>query len=292
MELSLIQKDILITLITLYHQKSSAIKGEEIADVLKRNPGTVRNQMQALKALALVEGVPGPKGGYTPSSAAYSELNLNDYENEIEVPIQKNDEVIPGVNVAEIDFTTLCHPDLCRAMIKLIGSVKSFQMGDMISIGPTPVNKLLLKGEVYGKDEVNQSLLITISEMISLPKKHIEAYMSTPVFTLNSDSTFTDAINLFSEKRIHGAPVVCEDNLAGIVTLSDIARGIHDNMPLNTRIEKIMTSKVVTTSPDENLFQIIGKFKKENIGRIIVIKDDKPVGILTQSDIIKVFPAL
>ena len=48
MDLSLIQKEILITLITLYHQHSHAIKGEEIAEVLNRNPGTVRNQMQAL----------------------------------------------------------------------------------------------------------------------------------------------------------------------------------------------------------------------------------------------------
>ncbi len=64
MELSPIQKDILITLITLYHESSSAIKGEGIAGVLKRNPGTVRNQMQALRALGgLVDGgVPGPKG--------------------------------------------------------------------------------------------------------------------------------------------------------------------------------------------------------------------------------------
>ena len=55
MDLSLIQKDILITLITLYHQHSHPIKGEEIADVIKRNPGTVRNQMQALKAIGLVD---------------------------------------------------------------------------------------------------------------------------------------------------------------------------------------------------------------------------------------------
>ena len=76
MDLSLIQKDILITLITLYHQHSHPIKGEEIADVIKRNPGTVRNQMQALKAIGLVDGIPGPKGGYNPTSLAYKELNL------------------------------------------------------------------------------------------------------------------------------------------------------------------------------------------------------------------------
>jgi transcriptional regulator len=82
MDLSPIQKDILITLITLYHQSSHSIKGEEIADVLKRNPGTVRNQMQALKALGLVDGVPGPKGGYTPTALAYRELNLGSLEHQ------------------------------------------------------------------------------------------------------------------------------------------------------------------------------------------------------------------
>ena len=76
MDLSLIQRDILITLITLYHQHSHSIKGEEIADRIQRNPGTVRNQMQALKAIGLVDGVPGPKGGYIPTALAYNELNL------------------------------------------------------------------------------------------------------------------------------------------------------------------------------------------------------------------------
>ncbi|MBR6011579.1 MAG: Rrf2 family transcriptional regulator, partial [Methanomicrobium sp.] len=208
MELSLIQKDILITLITLYHQKSAAIKGEGIAEVLKRNPGTVRNQMQALKVLGLVDGVPGPKGGYTPTSAAYKELNLTDYEREYNVPIQRNCELCEGVNVAEIDFTTLCHPDLCHAVIKLIGSVKSFEIGDEVTVGPSPVNRLLVKGEIYGKDEVSQQLLITIAEIISLPKRQIRYYMSSPVITLNRNDTLRSAVKLFNEKKIHGAPVM------------------------------------------------------------------------------------
>ena len=64
MELTPIQKEILTALINLYRTKKHAIKGEDIAEVIQRNPGTVRNQMQSLKALGLVEGVPGPKGGY------------------------------------------------------------------------------------------------------------------------------------------------------------------------------------------------------------------------------------
>lgn len=291
MELSLIQKDILITLITLYHRKSVAIKGEEIAEVLKRNPGTVRNQMQALKALGLVEGVPGPKGGYTPSSSAYNELNLLDYNKGSDVPLQVNGEYTKSVNVAELDFTTLCHPDLCHAVVRLIGSVKSFNIGDEIALGPTPVNKLLVKGEVYGKDEVNRSLLISISEMISLPKKQISHYMSSPVHTLDIDDTFKDAIALFSQNHIHGAPVMERGSLAGIVTLSDLAHGIDTGKDLDARIEEVMTEEVVIAPPDINLFEVIGRFKEQEIGRIVIVDGKKPIGILTQSDILKVFPS-
>ena len=292
MDLSPIQKDILITLITLYHQKSTAIKGEGIARVLKRNPGTVRNQMQALKALGLVEGVPGPKGGYTPTSLAYSELNLGDYDKESEVPIRRGNELITSVNVAEIDFTTLCHPDLCHALIKLIGSVKPFDIGDQITLGPTPVNRLLVRGEVYGKDEVRQSLLITIAEMISLPKKQIKSYMSTPLFSLKSGETFRDGLHLFNIHHIHGAPVLEGEILKGIVTLSDIARGIDLGMSLETTVDEVMTSEVVKAPSTIHLFEVIGRFKEQEIGRLIVIEDGRPVGILTQSDVIRVFPSL
>lgn len=292
MDLSLIQKDILITLITLYHQKSHAIKGEEIAVVLKRNPGTVRNQMQALKALSLVDGVPGPKGGYTPSSLAYKELNLTDYEKESLVPISREGIQIKGVNVLEIDFTTLCHPDLCHATVKLIGSVKSFDIGDMITIGPTPVNKLVIRGEVYGKDEVQQALLITISEMISLPKRPIRYYMSTPLYTLSAGASFREGIHLLSLHNIHGAPIMDGDSLRGIVTLGDIARGIDAGMSLDTPVTAVMSKDVVIAPSNVRLFEVIGRFKEREIGRLVVVENGKPIGMLTRTDIIRVFPEM
>ncbi len=292
MDLSLIQKDILITLISLYHQHSHAIKGEEIAEVLRRNPGTVRNQMQALKALGLVDGIPGPKGGYHPTAQAYNELNLTSTEQDSVVPISRGGDLIKGVNVREIDFTTLCHPDLCHAVVKLLGSVKSFEVGEMITVGPTPVNKLVVKGEIFGKDEVQQALLITISEMTSLPKKPIRDYMSTPLHILSPDATITDAIHLFSIQHIHGAPVVDGERLQGIVTLSDIARALEGDRSLETRVEEIMTSDVVIAPAHIRLYEVISRFKEREIGRLVIIEDEKPIGILTQSDIIRVFPSL
>jgi transcriptional regulator len=292
MELSLIQRDILITLITLYHQHSRSIKGEDIAGKIQRNPGTVRNQMQALKSIGLVDGVPGPKGGYVPTALAYNELNLNLRGSEYDVPISRNGEIILGATVQEIDFTTLCHPDICHAVIKLFGSTKLFDIGDQITIGPTPVNKLLIRGEVYGKDEVKQSLLISTSEMISLPKQPIRNYMTSPLITLRSLDTLRDALLLFNHRHIHGAPVIEDDILQGIVTMSDIASAIENNLPLSTPVSEVMTDEVEEIESNVKLFEVIKRFKEMEIGRLIVVENKKPVGILTQSDVIRVFPSM
>jgi transcriptional regulator len=292
MDLSLIQKDILITLITLYQQHSHSIKGEEIANMIQRNPGTVRNQMQALKTIGLVDGVPGPKGGYIPTALAYKELSLNVTEGDYDVSISRDGEIISGATVQEIDFTTLCHPDICHAVIKLFGSAKLFEIGDQITIGPTPVNKLLVRGEVFGKDESKQLLLIATTEMISLPKQPIKTYMSSPLKTLKSSNTLHEALVLFNKDHIHGAPIINQGKLAGIITMSDIARAVENNLSLTTKVSAIMTTDVVEVPSDTKLFEVIRRFKELEIGRLIVVEDGKPVGILTQSDVIRVFPSL
>ena len=292
MDLSLIQKDILITLISLYHQYSHPIKGEDIAEIIHRNPGTVRNQMQALKVLGLVDGMPGPRGGYHPSPRAYTELNITDDYSESDVPVMKDGVICDGIQVNEIAFTTLTHADLCHALIKIIGNVRSFEIGDKITIGPTPVNKLLIKGEVFAKDELNSSLLISTTEMTSLPKKPIREYMSVPLIWLEPDMTLAYAAATLTQKKIHGAPVISRGELAGIVTMTDLvaafSAGISNDMPIST----IMVSTVITIPGDRKLYEVIRQFKEEKVGRIIVTEDGKPAGILTHSDIIRLFPSL
>ena len=292
MDLSLIQKDILITLISLYHQYSHPIKGEDIAEIIKRNPGTVRNQMQALKVLGLVDGVPGPKGGYHPTARAYGELNITNDYSESDVPIQKNNLDMDGIKVSEIAFTTLTHADLCHALIKIIGNVRAFDIGDRVTVGPTPVNKLLIKGEVFGKDEINSALLISTSEMTSLPKKPVRDYMSMPLISLEPDLTIAYAMKTLLQKKIHGAPVLENGNLAGIVTLTDIVTSIDKGMTGENLVREMMVKDVITIPADRRLYEVVRQFKERDVGRVIVVDGEKPVGILTHSDILRVFPAL
>ncbi|MFB6068649.1 MAG: Rrf2 family transcriptional regulator [Halobacterium sp.] len=164
-ELTSSQKTILTALINLYRESEDAVKGEAIAEEVDRNPGTIRNQMQSLKALQLVEGVPGPKGGYKPTAGAYEALDIEDMEEPAAVPLQLNGEPVENANVGEIDLSSVHHPELCRAEIHLQGSVRDFHEGDDVTVGPTPLSKLLIKGTVDGKDDTNNILILRINDM-------------------------------------------------------------------------------------------------------------------------------
>ncbi|MFC3476148.1 Rrf2 family transcriptional regulator [Halobacterium litoreum] len=164
-ELTSSQKTILRALVDLYTQREEAVKGEDIAEEVDRNAGTIRNQMQSLKALQLVEGVPGPKGGYKPTVNAYEALEIQQLDTAAEIPVVHEGEEVEGANVQEINLTSVHHPELCRAEIHLRGSVKGFHEGDEVVVGPTPLSKLVVAGTVDGKDDTSNILILKIDTM-------------------------------------------------------------------------------------------------------------------------------
>ena len=74
--------------------------------------------------------------------------------------------------------------------------------------------------------------------------------------------------------------------------MSDLAKAIERGLSLETKTAEVMTHDVVEAPSDIQLFEVILRFKEREIGRLIVTENGKPVGILTQSDIIRVFPSL
>lgn len=173
-ELTPSQKTILNALVNLHRVEEDAVKGEDIAEEVDRNPGTIRNQMQSLKALQLVEGVPGPKGGYRPTAAAYEALGLEEMDQPAQIPVYRNDELVGDANVEEIGLTSVYHPDLCRAEIHVRGSVRDFHEGDTLRVGPTPLSKLVISGTIEGKDDT-QGILVLEIEGMEVQKKTDDA---------------------------------------------------------------------------------------------------------------------
>jgi hypothetical protein len=166
-ELTPSQRTILSALVNLHGEAESAVKGEAIAEEVDRNPGTIRNQMQSLKALQLVEGVPGPKGGYKPTARAYEALELQRMDEPAAVPLSRDGQRIEGVNVESIDLTSVHHPEKCRAEVSVQGSISDIHEGDVLRVGPTPLSKLVVDGTVEGKDAAENVVILTITEMVA-----------------------------------------------------------------------------------------------------------------------------
>ena len=285
MELTPIQKEILTALINLYREKKQAIKGEDIAEVINRNPGTVRNQMQSLKALGLVEGVPGPKGGYKATGETYRALCLLEMEKETVVPIKRNEEIVQNATAAEISFTTVRHPDLCNATVHVIGDIKKFDIGDNIIIGPTPVNKLVMRGEVIGRDDTENTLLFVIQEMVSLPKRPIKNYIRKQPITIPATATIQEASRILVENKIHGAPVRDKTAIVGIVTLTDIGKTLAEGKT-SLKIKDIMTRKIISVDGETPLYEVVRVINKEKVGRLLVRVNGEFAGLISKTDIL------
>jgi predicted transcriptional regulator len=164
-ELTESQKTILQELVNLHRDSESAVKGEAIAEQIDRNAGTIRNQMQSLKALQLVEGVPGPKGGYKPTSEAYNALDITEMDEPASIPLSHNGEPIDEQVIQEIDLMSVHHPKKCRAEVRIQGSVRDFNEGDSITIGPTPKSCLAITGTIDGIVGADNKLVIRTETM-------------------------------------------------------------------------------------------------------------------------------
>lgn len=285
MDLTVIQREILSALINLFREKGRAIKGEEISERIDRNPGTVRNQMQSLKALGLVEGVPGPKGGYKATTSAYQALNMSAMDKEADVAIFRNGERVPNTNVADIDLNTVRHPDKCGASIRILGDIRNFDVGDSIQVGPTPVNKLVIRGEVAGRDDINGVVLLSITEMISLPKKPVRDYINHLLITVPKNGTIKDALIVLAKNDIHGAPVDDNGKITGIITYTDIGKALASGKE-SAKISDYMTHNVISIESGEPMYEAVALMNKNKVGRLLVTEEGKPKGMITRMDVI------
>ena len=113
--------------------------------------------------------------------------------------------------------------------------------------------------------------------------------------TISPDETITICARKMLSKNIGG--IIIKDNngkLEGIVTEKDIveqAVGKELNIK-KTKVKDIMTTGMITISPDADLMDAINLMKREDVRRVPVIKNNKVVGLLTQKDILKIEPEL
>jgi len=283
MDLTPVQRDILTALINIHRVEGRAVKGEEIAELIDRNPGTIRNQMQSLKALNLVEGVPGPKGGYKATGSAYEALSIDAIGDVVTVPVLRNGVLVEGATASEIIFNKVMHSQRCDGVIRVIGNIRDFNIGDEIEVGPTPVNKLYIRGKIVGRDDTMSRLILQIKEMISVPKVAVKKIARRAV-RIPPGISLQEASRILVHNGVHEALV--EDSSPGLINLEDVARAVADGK-INQEVREIMTRGFLTIDSNEPIYEAIKMLGKTGANQLVVSEDNALWGIVTPNDIVK-----
>lgn len=283
MDLTPVQRDILTALINIHRIEGRAVKGEEIAELIDRNPGTIRNQMQSLKALNLVEGVPGPKGGYRATGGAFEALNIEATGDVVTVPVIRNGVLMEGATASEIVFNKVMHSNQCDGVIRVIGNIRDFNVGDEIEVGPTPVNKLYIRGTVRGRDDTMSRLILHIDEMISVPKVAIKKIARRAV-RIPPSVSLQEAARILVHNGVQEALV--DDSSPGLINLADVTRAVADGRT-SQEAREIMTRGFLTIDSEEPIYEAIKMLGKTGASQLVVSEEGVLWGFISPGDLIK-----
>jgi len=283
MDLTPVQRDILTALINIHRREGRAVKGEEIAELIDRNPGTIRNQMQSLKALNLVEGVPGPKGGYRATGSAYEALSLDATGDVVVVPVLRNGVAVEGATASEIVFNKVMKTHECGGLVRIIGNIRDFNVGDEIEIGPTPVNKLYIRGKILGRDDTMSRLIFDVTEMISVPKVPVKSSARRLVH-ISPGSSIQEAAKILINNGVQEALV--DDSSPGLVSMTDITRAVADGK-VDQKVSEIMTRGFLTIESEQPIYEAINILGKNGASQLVVSESGALWGVVTPADLIK-----
>ena len=124
--------------------------------------------------------------------------------------------------------------------------------------------------------------------------------MSRPVISLTPETPINEALAMFKKEHIRRAPVMSDTKLVGIVSESDLLNASPS--PVTTlsvwemnyliskvTVKQVMSKKVITVSKDTPIEEAARIMADKKIGGLPVVDGGKVVGIITETDLFKVF---
>lgn len=127
----------------------------------------------------------------------------------------------------------------------------------------------------------------------------IRDFMSTNVVTVDEKTLVGDARKIMEAHKIRRLPVMEKDKLVGLVTKHMLleaapspatALSIHEVHYLLAKmtVKDIMVKKPYTISPDMPVEEALQLGQEKGYGGFLVVEDGRLVGIITESDIVRV----
>ncbi|MGK7376325.1 CBS domain-containing protein [Planococcus sp. 1R117A] len=110
--------------------------------------------------------------------------------------------------------------------------------------------------------------------------------MTTDVQTCTLDTPLQEIATWMLNLDVGSIPIVDNGKLAGIITDRDIVtRGIAAQFSLDTPVRQILSSDLVTGTPDMDLEEAADLMAEHQIRRLPIVEGDRLVGIVSLGDV-------
>ena len=109
--------------------------------------------------------------------------------------------------------------------------------------------------------------------------------MSKPLINIDHDSTLKEAAIRMIRKK--GRLVVMKkDTMVGVVTASDLLKGLPETRETEVQPLKYGTEKVETADKNDSVAKVVKLMGIQRIGSVVVTSEGKPMGIFTERDLL------
>jgi len=117
----------------------------------------------------------------------------------------------------------------------------------------------------------------------------VSQLMATDLFTVHPNDLVDLAASVMDWKHIRHVPVENDDGrLVGLVSHRDLlrllSRGLLDKQTQPVTVAEIMTSDPITVTPNTSTLEALGIMRRQKVGCLPVVENDKLVGIVTAYD--------
>jgi len=116
-----------------------------------------------------------------------------------------------------------------------------------------------------------------------------ELVTNRELYTIKKGTTIKDAVYYMDEKGVGLVPVMDEGKLVGVFSERDLVRRvISKNKSIEaTRVEDVMTSKLIIAETHEANESVLAKMKEANTRHILIIDKEKLIGVLSMRDLLE-----
>lgn len=124
----------------------------------------------------------------------------------------------------------------------------------------------------------------------------VKDHMSAHLVTFTPDTDVLRAIHLLLENHVTGAPVTDKmGNLIGFISERDLLKVALDasyHEEWGGKIERYMTPKTLTVEADQSILEVARLFINTGVKTIPVLDDNRLVGSITRSDVLRAFQSI